>query len=127
MRQDIMLNRELGLTKLYNLINDPDCSPRDRDVRALRDIHERLDHAVVAAYRWGDVPLDHGFHTYRQHQRWTVSPTARVELMDRLLEENHRRYALEQEQRQEFLQKEKEEKEAQRKKMRSQTRKKKTT
>jgi len=26
-------------------------------------------------------------------RRWTVSPTARVEILDRLLEENHRRAA----------------------------------
>jgi hypothetical protein len=45
------------------------------------------------AYGWGDVPLDHGFHTYRQMRRWTVSPTARVEILDRLLEDNHRRAA----------------------------------
>ena len=38
-------------------------------------------------------PLDHGFHTYRQMERWTVSPAARVEILDRLLEENHRRAA----------------------------------
>jgi hypothetical protein len=37
------------------------------------------------------VPLDHGFHAYRQMTRWTISPYARVELFDRLLEENHRR------------------------------------
>lgn len=114
-RQEVMLSRELGLTKLYNLINDPDCSPRDRDVRTLRDIHERLDHAVVAAYDWDDVPLDHGFHTYRQHQRWTVSPAARVELMDRLLEENHRRHALEQKQLQQAQHQEQQEKDAKKK------------
>ena len=45
------------------------------------------------AYGWADVDLDHGFHTYRQMQRWTVSPAARVEILDRLLEENHRRAA----------------------------------
>jgi len=45
------------------------------------------------AYGWGDVELDHGFHTYRQMKRWTVSPAARVEILDRLLEENHRRAA----------------------------------
>jgi hypothetical protein len=28
-------------------------------------------------------------------QRWTVSPAARVEILDRLLEENHRRAAVE--------------------------------
>jgi len=48
----------------------------------------------MAAYGWEDVPLNHGFHTYRQMERWTVSPAARVEILDRLLEENHRRAAL---------------------------------
>ena len=45
----------------------------------------------MAAYGWDDVPLDHGFHTYRQMERWTVSPAARVEILDRLLELNHER------------------------------------
>lgn len=89
-RREIMLRRQLGLTKLYNLVNDPDVTG-DPDVDRLREIHVELDHAVTAAYGWADLPLDHGFHTYRQMQRWTVGPTARVELLDRLLEENHRR------------------------------------
>ncbi len=48
----------------------------------------------MAAYGWDDVPLEHGFHTNRQMRRWTVSPTAGVEILDRLLEENHRRAAV---------------------------------
>ena len=91
-RREIMLRRDLGLTKLYNLVNDPDITDSvDADVARLRQIHVELDEAVMAAYGWGDVPLEHGFHTYRQMRRWTVSPTARVEILDRLLEENHRR------------------------------------
>lgn len=97
-RREIMLRRDLGLTKLYNLVNDPDIADHsDADVARLRAIHVELDGAVMAAYGWDDVPLDHGFHTYRQMTRWTVSPAARVEILDRLLEENHRRAALEQE------------------------------
>ncbi|MEU3212519.1 DNA methyltransferase [Nocardiopsis alba] len=92
-RREIMLRRHLGLTKLYNLVNDPDITSADRDVSRLREIHVELDQAVMAAYGWDDVPLEHGFHTYRQMQRWTVSPAARVEILDRLLEENHRRAA----------------------------------
>ncbi len=93
-RREMMLRRDLGLTKLYNLVNDPDLAPGvDPDVDRLRQIHRELDEAVAAAYGWGDVPLDHGFHTYRKMTRWTVSPAARVELLDRLLEENHRRAA----------------------------------
>jgi len=48
---------------------------------------------VMAAYGWSDVTLNHGFHEYRQMRRWTVSPAARVEILDRLLEENHKRAA----------------------------------
>lgn len=92
-RREIMLRRQLGLTKLYNLINDPDVSDADEDVARLRAIHVELDTAVLDAYGWSDIDLGHGFHTYRQMQRWTVSPAARVEILDRLLEENHRRAA----------------------------------
>jgi hypothetical protein len=94
-RREIMLRRNLGLTKLYNLVNDPDiASTADPDVARMRDIHVALDEAVMAAYGWSDVLLNHGFHTYRQMERWTVCPEARVEILDRLLEENHRRAAL---------------------------------
>jgi hypothetical protein len=93
-RREIMLRRRLGLTKLYNLINDPDTADSaDPDVARMREIHIELDRAVMGAYGWGDVQLEHGFHAYRQMTRWTVSPTARVEVLDLLLEENHRRAA----------------------------------
>lgn len=94
-RREIMMRRQLGLTKVYNMLNDPDLpSASDLDVARMREIHEELDHVMMAAYGWDDVPLNHGFHTYRQMTRWTVCPEARVEILDRLLEENHRRAAL---------------------------------
>jgi hypothetical protein len=93
-RREIMLHRDLGLTKLYNLVNDPDTpDAADKDIARLREVHVELDRAVMAAYGWDSVDLDHGFHTYRQMTRWTVSPAARVEILDRLLKENHRRAA----------------------------------
>jgi methylase of polypeptide subunit release factors len=90
-RREIMLRQEFGLTKLYNLVNDPDYT--DDDIERMREIHVELDQAVMDAYGWSDVQLNHGFHTYRQMRRWTVSPVARVEILDRLLEENLRRAA----------------------------------
>jgi hypothetical protein len=91
-RREIMLRRDQGLTKLYNLVNDPDIADfADSDVSRMREIHVELDQAVIDAYGWGDVPLEHGFHTYRQMRRWTVSPTARVTILDLLLAENLRR------------------------------------
>lgn len=89
-RREIMLRRDLGLTRLYNLVNDPDVTA-DRDAARLREVHVELDDAVLAAYGWADLALDHGFHVYRQMRRWTVRPKARVEVLDRLLQENHRR------------------------------------
>lgn len=95
-RREIMLRRDLGLTDLYNLVNAPELEDSsDKDVARLREIHRELDEAVMAAYGWDDVPLRHGFHTYRKMTRWTVCPEARVEILDRLLEENHRRAKLE--------------------------------
>ncbi|MGV9369804.1 Eco57I restriction-modification methylase domain-containing protein [Micromonospora tulbaghiae] len=91
-RRGIQARRKLGLTDLYNLVNDPDTpDSTDSDVARLREIHVELDNAVMEAYGWGNVALDHGFHTWRQMTRWTVSPEARVEILDRLLLENHRR------------------------------------
>ena len=49
----------------------------------------------MAAYGWSDVRLNHGFYEYRKMTRWTVCPEARIEILDRLLEENHRRAKLE--------------------------------
>lgn len=95
-RREIMLRRQLGLTKLYNLVNDPDISDSsDADVARLREIHRHLDETVMAAYGWSDVRLNHGFYEYRKMIRWTVCPEARIEILDRLLEENHRRAKLE--------------------------------
>ena len=96
-RRDIMLRRGLGLTKLYNLVNNPQIlDADDPDVARMRRIHVELDEAVMAAYGWSSVPLEHGFHTYRQMVRWTVSPAARVKILDRLLAENLRRAAAQQ-------------------------------
>uniref|UniRef100_UPI003D917C44 DNA methyltransferase n=1 Tax=Gordonia sp. B7-2 TaxID=3420932 RepID=UPI003D917C44 len=91
-RQEVMLRRGLGLTSLYNLINDETVGDQsDSDVARIRALHVSLDEGVAAAYGWQDLDLDHGFHAYRNVTRWTVSPAARAELLDRLLEENQRR------------------------------------
>jgi methylase of polypeptide subunit release factors len=91
-RREVMLRRDLGLTKLYNLVNDLSIlTASDRDVARLREIHAEVDDAVVAAYGWEDISLKHGIHAYRGMERWSISAGARVEVLDRLLAENHRR------------------------------------
>ncbi|MFD3586347.1 Eco57I restriction-modification methylase domain-containing protein [Streptomyces sp. NPDC058683] len=97
-RRDLMQRRNAGLTATYNLVHDQEC--QDSDILELRAIHKTIDEEVARAYGWHallDRPggLDHGFHPTRQGPRYTVGPTVRQEILDRLLEENQRRYQAE--------------------------------
>ncbi|XRQ12172.1 Eco57I restriction-modification methylase domain-containing protein [Actinomadura welshii] len=94
-RRDLMLARQAGLTKTYNLVNDPNCM--DVDIVELRQIHEMIDEAVCRAYGWDDLipQLDHGHHKVGRETRYTVGAAVQRELVDRLLELNHERYAAE--------------------------------
>lgn len=93
-RASIVDRRQVGLTDLYNRVNSPE-TLADLEISQLRVIHTELDQAVLESYGWDDIALAHGFHSYREHTRWTVNPAARAEILDRLLEENHRRAKLE--------------------------------
>ena len=93
-RSEIMVRRGLGLTKLYNLVNSSG-TRSDPDITLLRELHRDLDRIVLTAYGWEEIELDHGFYTYKKVERWTFCPEARQEILDRLVEENHRRAAFE--------------------------------
>ena len=95
-RRELMLARQAGLTATYNLVHDQRCT--DADIAELREIHRSIDEAVVQAYGWDDLlaaGLDHGFHDTRQGPRYTIGSGVRQEILDRLLELNHERYAAE--------------------------------
>ncbi|UUO15317.1 Eco57I restriction-modification methylase domain-containing protein [Dolichospermum heterosporum] len=90
-RQNIMLTRQEGLTKTYNRFHNPDES--NPDIEQLRTLHIEMDKAVAAAYGWEDIDLDHDFHETKQGIRFTICENARREILDRLLQLNHQRYA----------------------------------
>ena len=90
-RKSVMAVRQEGLTKIYNRFHDTDESASD--VQKLRDLHVEIDKAVAAAYGWSDLNLDHGFHETKQGMRFTISESARREVLARLLKLNHERYA----------------------------------
>ena len=92
-RSASMLNRQEGLTTTYNRVHDPE--EASDDIVELRDIHVALDHAVRDAYGWTDLGFDHGFHETKFGTRFTFAPVPRQEVLDRLLELNHERYAKE--------------------------------
>jgi len=52
-RAKLMLRRDKGLTKTYNLFHDR--LVRDADIRTLRDLHAAMDRACLASYGWEDL------------------------------------------------------------------------
>ncbi len=93
-RRDMMLSRQSGLTATYNMVFDSSC--QDEDIVQLRRIHRAIDEAACRAYGWDDLVeqgLDHGFYKAGAYNRYTVGPAVQREILDRLLELNHQRYA----------------------------------
>ena len=80
-----------GLTATYNRMHMP--SETQRNILMLRDLHIEMDRTVAAAYGWDDLNLGHGFHETKLGTRFTISESARREVLSRLLKLNHERYA----------------------------------
>jgi hypothetical protein len=95
-RQRIMRQTGHGLTKTYNRFHKSDES--SDDIKTLRDLHVEMDNAVAANYGWADLDLDHDFHSTKQGVRFTISESARCEVLQRLLTLNHERHSEEQKQ-----------------------------
>lgn len=95
-RQNLMASRLEGLTKTYNRLHDH--QEADPEIRSLRELHTKLDHEVLAGYQWDDIDLQHGFRETSSGLRFTVSAQAEREILERLLELNHQRFAEETEQ-----------------------------
>jgi hypothetical protein len=112
-RRGVMEERKVGLTSLYDLVHSE--GVRDNDIVQLREIHIDIDNAVREAYAldedcdhaicdyeqrkasaplpmWREIELGHGFHETQQGMRFTISPKARVDVLDKLLALNHYRY-----------------------------------
>ena len=109
-RRALMLSAWLGLTKIYNLFHVRNLSPEIvaqvlktgantasagyEALIELRAMHVNLDLAVRDAYGWQDLDLEHGFHEVEtlpdnDRVRYTISSSARHEVLKRLLIENH--------------------------------------
>jgi hypothetical protein len=112
-RRPVMEGQRLGLTDLYNRVNDE--ANNDNEIALLREIHIEIDEAVREAYaldearepeirvyearvasaplpEWREIEFGHGFHETRQGARYTISAQARADVLDKLLALNHYRY-----------------------------------
>ncbi|MBF0956151.1 MAG: ATP phosphoribosyltransferase regulatory subunit, partial [Actinomyces sp.] len=94
-RIDVMQADRIGLTKLYNRFHTE--TERDPRIEGLRALQREMDTAVARAYGWDDLDLQHGFHEVpylpeNDRVRFTISESARVEVLRRLSELNRQRY-----------------------------------
>jgi hypothetical protein len=81
------LASQTSLTRTYNLFHNPECT--NADIVRLRELHAAMDRAILDCYGWTGLDPAHGFHQNERGQtRYTISPTARRELLRRLLELN---------------------------------------
>ena len=53
-RAELMVRKSEGMTKTYNRFHDPD--ENGPDIVRLRELHTKMDRAVLDAYGWTDVP-----------------------------------------------------------------------
>lgn len=120
-RKLLMHNTQIGLTKLYNLFHSIGLKQSvdfaDKQVNGLRkylektpntinfeqaalgivklrELHKEMDVAVLEAYDWQDLSLQHDFYEIdylpeNDRIRYTINPEVRKELLRRLLELNH--------------------------------------
>jgi hypothetical protein len=90
-RREAMSGAGQGSTDFYNRFhNQGEQSP---EILKLRQLQVNVDRAVMDAYGWRDIELDHGFHPTKQGALFTISEVARETLLERLLALNHQRHA----------------------------------
>lgn len=89
-RGELMRENQEGLTDTYNRFHNAELS--DDKIGHLRELHVEMDEAVSAAYGWADIDLGHDFYETDKGTRFTISESARTEILQRLLELNHEKY-----------------------------------
>lgn len=83
-RQLIMRARGLGLTKIYNLFNNPLC--QEEDIKQLRSLQIEMDCSILTCYGWEDIDLQYDFYPNdRKKIRFMPSLAAQRETFTRLI------------------------------------------
>lgn len=95
MRKQMMSDENIGLTAFYKRYHALDSV--DERIHKLRTLQSRLDNAVRDAYGWTDLDLEHGFHEVgylpaNDNVRFTISESARIEVLKRLAKLNKERW-----------------------------------
>jgi hypothetical protein len=94
-RSAIMMKLEIGMTEVYNRLHSS--GNADPDMITLRALRVKLSHKVASSYGFSDLDLEFGFHRVaylpeRDCLRFTISESARLEVLKRLSDLNRERY-----------------------------------
>jgi hypothetical protein len=86
-RNQLLNSLAIGPTQLYNQFHSSDV--QSEQLIRLREQHRKMDAAVADAYGWEDLDLQHNFHEIPHLQandriRYTISESARIEVLRRL-------------------------------------------
>ncbi len=89
-RASLMVQNAEGLTKTYNRFHDS--YNRDADIEQLRELHDQMDRAVLAAYGWTDLAPECDFQPVQDGKkfRYQWSDRTQEEVLGRLLDLNAR-------------------------------------
>jgi hypothetical protein len=102
-RSQILQQKDVGLTSLYNDFNDPECDVPE--IARLRELHDEMDRAVLDAYGWSRlVPKCEFFpifddeeleeengHPKKRKYRYRWPDDVRDDVLALLLDLNHQR------------------------------------
>ena len=102
-RADLMVANDEGLTKTYNRFHDPE--ETSAEILTLRELHTKMDSAVLEAYGWSDIDTtcefildyeveeesDAGKRKKKKPWRYRWPDAVRDEVLARLLELNAQR------------------------------------
>lgn len=99
-RSWLMKERQIGLTDLYNDLNNPD--QNYEGILRLREHLRKIDQALCDSYGWTDIALEHGFYARsylspKNNIVYSISESARIEILRRLAQLNRQRWQEEQE------------------------------
>lgn len=104
-RAALMVRNNQGLTDTYNRFHDPD--ERNPDILKLRELHAKMDRAVLDAYGWTDIPTaceflldyeeeeDESNSRRKKPWRYRWSEEVHDEVLARLLDLNQKRHEAE--------------------------------
>jgi hypothetical protein len=87
----LAIKRDIGLTKLYNLVNSQSCE--DPDIKLLRALHEKIDREVIKAFGLKIEIGEYELAEFKGLLQWGPPASQRIEILQLLLAENQRQHS----------------------------------